>query len=694
MPEIRRQLQSSIPSRTALVYTLVAGTWIVFSDQLLTVMISDPAMLNRFQTYKGWFFVLVTAVLLYFVLRRQMQLLEQKTRELVRHEHQFRQLVDNAPLPIIIQTQGTFAYLNKQALRLYGGATVDAFQGVSILDHIHPRDHAAARERLQLLNVERSAVPVVEQTHLRRNGEERRVELSAAPFTFEGHEGAVILARDVTNQRRTEAVITALLQNSPNLIAVFDVNGRYVLVSPESARAMGLETDHVLGKSFAELLPDALADTFTERLARVVSQGRPMTVLDEMGDGESRQFFETTLFPVSWTDGRIELIGSIARDVTQRVQDQKKLQAWHDLMQDIIRYDPSAIAVLDREMRHIYVSQRYLDDYGVTQEILGRNHYEVFPDIPERWREVHARALQGEVLHSDEDFFVRCDGRVEYTRWLCRPWHAADGSIGGIVLYTEVITALKQVERELRDLNRELENKVRERTAGLEAANRELEAFSYSVSHDLRAPLRSIDGFSQALLEDCHDRLDEQGRDYLYRVRKASQRMGMLIDDLLKLSRVSRAELHPVSLDLSRVVEQITASLAAAEPDRAVTVTVEPGITAHGDPALLRIVMENLLDNAWKFTRYAANPQITFGQQVVDAEPVCFLQDNGAGFEMTYAGKLFTAFQRLHSTERYPGTGIGLATTARIIRRHGGRIWAEAEPDRGATFFFTLPDAP
>ncbi|WP_161794796.1 PAS domain-containing protein [Desulfonatronum thioautotrophicum] len=690
MPEISRQLSSHIPSRTVIIYVLVAGAWIAFSDYLLAMVVDDPDLLTRLQTYKGWLFVLVTAVLLYFVLRGQVRILEEKSRQLIRHEQQFHQLVDNAPLPIIIQTQGTFAYLNNQALQLYGVSAPEELLGVSVLARVHPRHHEDVRKRLRLVNEERQSLPVAEQTHLRQNGEQRLVELSAVPFTFHGHDGAVVFARDVTRQRRTEAVVQALLRNSPNLISVFDTQGRYVLVSTENAKAIGQAVDQIIGRTFSDVLPQTLANTFLQRIARIVAEERPLTVLDETGGANDRRVLETSLFPVSWRDGRVELVGAIAMDVTQRIQDQKKLQAWHDLMQDIIHYDPSAIAVLDREMRHIYVSQRFLDDYGVTQEVMDRNHYEVFPDIPEKWREVHKRALQGEVLRNDDDVFIRSDGQMEFTRWLCRPWRDADGAIGGIVLYTEVITPLRRVERELRDLNRELENKVLERTARLEEANKELEAFSYSVSHDLRAPLRGIDGFSQALLEDYHDQLDEQGRDYLQRVRKASQRMGMLIDDLLKLSRVSRAELNPAPVDLSRMVEQIAATLRESDPELEVTFIVEPDVKVEADPALLRIVMGNLLDNAYKFTRYVAKPRVVFGQRLMDGNQVCFLQDNGAGFDMAYADKLFTAFQRLHSAERYPGTGVGLATTARIIRRHGGRIWAEAEPDQGATFYFTL----
>jgi signal transduction histidine kinase len=233
-----------------------------------------------------------------------------------------------------------------------------------------------------------------------------------------------------------------------------------------------------------------------------------------------------------------------------------------------------------------------------------------------------------------------------------------------------------------------LEQRVAERTAALETSNRELEAFSYSVSHDLRTPLRAIDGFSRALVTEYEDRLGDEARHYLHRIRAGTQRMAALIDDLLDLARITREPLRRQPLDLSAIARDVVAELHRREPARAVAFHVAPDLSAHADARLLRIALENLLGNAWKFTARHDPAEIWFGREAA----VFHVRDTGAGFDMAYAGKLFAPFQRLHTVKQYDGTGIGLATVHRIISHHGGRIWAEAEVDKGATFFFTLGD--
>lgn len=249
--------------------------------------------------------------------------------------------------------------------------------------------------------------------------------------------------------------------------------------------------------------------------------------------------------------------------------------------------------------------------------------------------------------------------------------------------------ANEHLEREIKERKR-AEEEIQRTNRELRAANKELEAFSYSVSHDLRTPLRSIDGFSQALLEDYGDKLDSTARDHLQRVRRAAQRMATLIDDMLNLSRVTRSELHREKLDLSAMARSIVTELQEAEPGRQVEFVIENGLSAVGDARLLRAAMDNLLRNSWKYTSGHPTARVEFGKGGGKEKRFFFVRDDGAGFDPRYADRLFGAFQRLHTLNEFPGTGVGLATVQRIIHRHGGEIWAEGAVEKGATFYFTL----
>jgi light-regulated signal transduction histidine kinase (bacteriophytochrome) len=254
-----------------------------------------------------------------------------------------------------------------------------------------------------------------------------------------------------------------------------------------------------------------------------------------------------------------------------------------------------------------------------------------------------------------------------------------------------ILEDLSEAQAEIRTLNAELEARVEQRTAELVVANNNLEAFTYSVAHDLRSPLRALSGYSEALVEDYGDRLDEAGLGFVERIQAASERMGALIDDLLLLARVSRAEMSLGPVDLSAEVADIAAELQAREPGRRVRFAIHDGVRVTADRTLIRTVVQNLVENAWKFTAKREGATIEFGTTAAgDAGVCCYVRDNGAGFDPAFTGKLFQPFQRLHAVTDFPGTGIGLASVQRIVERHGGRAWAEGAVDRGATFYFTL----
>jgi PAS domain S-box-containing protein len=320
-----------------------------------------------------------------------------------------------------------------------------------------------------------------------------------------------------------------------------------------------------------------------------------------------------------------------------------------------------------------------------ADEILGK-HFSVFYPAEEVERgkphfELKVAAREGRI--EDEGWRVRRDGSQFWANVVITALRDEKGRLRGFGKVTRDMTERRSAEEDMETRN-----------AQLEAANEELRAFSYSVSHDLRAPLRAIDGFSLAVLEDYETKLDTEGKTYLQRIRVAAGRMGQLIDGMLNLARISRAGIVRESVDLSPLAEEIAAELQASQPQRKATIVIPPKLPVKGDRLLLRVVLENLLSNAWKFTSERPTTQIEVGMKANGRKTIHFVRDNGAGFDMQHADKLFGVFQRLHRENEFPGTGVGLATVQRIIHRHGGRIWAEAAPGGGATFYFVLGDEP
>jgi PAS domain S-box-containing protein len=323
------------------------------------------------------------------------------------------------------------------------------------------------------------------------------------------------------------------------------------------------------------------------------------------------------------------------------------------------------------------------------QEIVGRKAAEFYEDEADG-REVLARLTRGESLQNHRTKLRARDG----TSRIVLMSASADMAKGRLLrarLFTQDITGQRRIEEEIHRLNLELEQRVQQRTAQLEAANKEMETFSYSVSHDLRAPLRALRGFTEVLLEAHSSQLDSRGQDFLRRACAASLHMERLIEDLLKLAQVARADLQVEDVNLSVLAGDIASELAHGDPSRCVQFVIAPGCVARGDPRLLRLALDNVLRNSWKFSSKCSDARIEFGRLEGPASPF-FVRDNGAGFDMAYAKRLFGVFQRLHAASEFPGTGVGLATVQRIITRHGGRAWATGEINQGATFYFTLPE--
>ncbi|HWP60219.1 MAG TPA: PAS domain S-box protein [Candidatus Acidoferrales bacterium] len=380
------------------------------------------------------------------------------------------------------------------------------------------------------------------------------------------------------------------------------------------------------------------------------------------------------------------------RDITERGRAEEALRASEERFRAVVETANQAIISADSDGNITQFNRAAERIFGYAAEGVMGKPLTIL--MPERFRAAHEQGLnrfrstgESRVIGGTTEVIGRRQDGTEFplelslTAWKIGPRYYFTGILVDIA-------ERKRREEEIRMLNERLNRRAIE----LEAVNRELEAFSYSASHDLRAPLRSINGFSQALLEDCADKLDEQGKRYLQRICAATERMGQIIDDMLMMARVTRSELRVEIVDMSALARRIAEELQRSAPQRQVEWVIASGLEAHADPGLLRAALENLLGNAWKFTSKKEKAKIEFGVTENPDSRVFFVRDNGAGFDMAYADKLFGVFQRLHSAGEFEGTGIGLATVQRIVHRHGGRIWAEGVVGQGASFYFTLSD--
>ncbi len=488
-----------------------------------------------------------------------------------------------------------------------------------------------------------------------------------------------------------EEAFGLLFRHNPQPMWVYDLETlRFLAVNRAALAKYGYSEDQFLRMRITDIRPEEDVPRLLEDVRR------PRPELQQAGLWRHRTK-DGRVLDVEVSSHRLEFAGRpaalvVAYDVTDRLRAEQALRESEEMFRALVEQSLVGVYLIqDGLFRYVNPALAQIFGYAREELVDGRGPRDlVHPDDWPLVRENLRRRIQGEVEAVRYEFRgVRRDGRVIHVEV-----HGARTLYQGrpAILGTLVdVTERKEAEAAQRRLAQELEERVRQRTAELEAANRELEAFSYSVAHDLRAPLRSIDGFSRALLEDYGPQLDETARDYLGRVRAASQRMGELIDDLLQLSRLTRQPLRTQEVDLSALARRVVEQLRQQEPGRAVDVRVQPGVVARGDPKLLAVALENLLHNAWKFTAPRPRAAVEFGVVQTDGGLACYVRDNGVGFDMRYADKLFAPFQRLHKPSEFPGTGIGLATVQRVVARHGGRVWAEAAPEAGATFYFTLP---
>jgi PAS domain S-box-containing protein len=639
--------------------------------------------------------------------------------ELQESEERYHSLVEQASDGIFVSNaSGKYIDVNTSGCEMLGYTRAELLEK-NLNDLIPVEDKGKVPLRLEELRAGKTVIS--ERNLIRKDGSLLQVEISGKMLSDGRMQGIV---RDITERKQTENDIrklnteleqrvierTAQLQiseekfskaflASPAAVSIASMpDGRYINVNEALANLTGYSREELLGHTSTELgLVDAMARS--KILEAIHKYGFVRNVEIQIHTKSNQTADVLTSIEQIEIGGRSCML-SVNYDITERKQAEAEVQRLNDdlkqrqvalseaysLLQTLLDNMPDHIYFKDLGSRFIRNSKSQAMMMGVNDpfEVVGKTDFDFFPKehAQRSYDEEQEVIKSAKPLMDVEERVVWPDGRITWVSTTKLPLHDNRDQVIGTFGISRDITERKRAEEELQKSN-----------AQLEAANKELEAFSYSVSHDLRAPLRTIDGFSKAVMEDYGELLPAEGREHLTRVRKAAQHMAQLIDDLLNLSRVARVPMKLSTVDLTKLAQDIIEELQRSQPERNVIFTSAPNLKVHGDANLLQIVLENLLSNAWKFTSKRERAEIELGSKRENGETVYFIRDNGAGFDMAYTSKLFGAFQRLHAMTDFPGTGVGLATVQRIIHRHGGRIWAEAELDKGATFFFTLPAA-
>ena len=615
---------------------------------------------------------------------------------------EFRDVIEAVPDAIVVvDAAGLVMLVNSETERLFGYPR-DQLVGHPVEMLVPARSRAAHRQRRADFfsnPLPRAMGEGLDLTGRRRDGSEFPLEISLRPLVLADRTLAVASIRDVTLRRATDAKFRGLLEAAPDAMVIVDGTGRIALVNSQTETLFGYSRDEMIGEPVELLVPERSRDVHPSHRSEFFSDPRRRP----MGSGirlsgrrkDGSEFpVEISLSPVETEGGT--LVSAAVRDVGERIRLEEarrevaertselatanaELQQRRHELQDVVDVMSTLMAKLAPDGRILLanrVAQRAANlpiETLTTMNFLDGQWVTYDPAVRARLSTAFHRAAEGALVSLEERIFLF--GRITTLHVTFAPVKDSEGNVEYIVAEGRDITRRVEVEE------------------ALKAANHELEAFTYSVSHDLRAPIRQIDGFSRLLTEQFDKALDPKAHHFLRRIRDSTRHMGLLVDDLLRLAQVGRQDIQPTHASLDVLLEEVLSGLQSDIADREICWKIEPLPTIQCDPGLMKVVLTNLVSNAVKYTRPRRPAIIHIGQCERNGRQVVFVRDNGVGFDMRYADRLFGVFQRLHRGEEFEGTGVGLATVQRIVHKHGGEIWAESEPDKGSTFFVAIGPA-